>query len=323
MTVRFLLVEHVADLQRKLRSMNFIGLRANIFSMKWSPTPAIILSLALVAAGNVARAEDPRIASRRASERLDFNNDLIQDGFFKIAFRAELQIGAQTDRVRKFDEPVRIFIDNRARPDRSSRLAEIVADIRSRIKHLDIEITQNRRAANFIVALVADRNVSFTIRSRYGNNRAREIQSALNPQCLSGIGKDQHFRIRRAEAILPVDAGEFTFYDCAYEELLQGLGAINDDPSIPWTMFNDGVQMGFFDVYDQYLLNILYDPRVRPGMRRKDVKALMPDLLATARAWVTRVNGLDRAATPDASHASAEAAALANGHPNANRPNPE
>ena len=57
--------------------------------------------------------------------------------------------------------------------------------------------------------------------------------------------------------ILPVDAGEFTFYDCAYEELLQALGAINDDRSVPWTMFNDDVQMGFFDVYDQYLLNIL------------------------------------------------------------------
>ena len=56
--------------------------------------------------------------------------------------------------------------------------------------------------------------------------------------------------------ILPVDAGDFTFYDCAYEELLRALGVINDDQSVPWTMFNDDVQMGFFDVYDQYLLNM-------------------------------------------------------------------
>ena len=46
---------------------------------------------------------------------------------------------------------------------------------------------------------------------------------------------------------------------------------INDDSSVPWTMFNDNVQMGFFDVYDQYLVNILYDPRVRPGMRKGEV----------------------------------------------------
>ena len=41
-------------------------------------------------------------------------------------------------------------------------------------------------------------------------------------------------------------------------------------------MFNDDVQLGFFGVYDQYLLNILYDPRIRPGMTRAEVEALLP-----------------------------------------------
>ena len=43
-------------------------------------------------------------------------------------------------------------------------------------------------------------------------------------------------------------------------------------------MFNDDVQMGFFDVYDQYILNILYDPQVRIGMTREQVKALLPEI---------------------------------------------
>jgi hypothetical protein len=155
------------------------------------------------------------------------------------------------------------------------------------VNHLDVAITNDREAANFTVTLVAGRHLTRTIRSLYGNDRAKQIQKSLNPQCLSGIGKDSHYRIRRAEVVLPVDAGEFVFYDCAYEELLQALGAINDDRSVPWTMFNDDVQMGFFDVYDQYLLNILYDPRVRPGMTKEEVNGLLPDLLSTARAWVT------------------------------------
>jgi Protein of unknown function (DUF2927) len=150
-----------------------------------------------------------------------------------------------------------------------------------------VAITNDREAANFTVTLVAERDLAQTIRSLYGNDRAKRIQNSLNPQCLSGIGKDSRYRIRRAEVILPVDAGEFVFYDCAYEELLQALGAINDDRSVPWTMFNDDVQMGFFDVYDQYLLNILYDPRVRPGMTKKEVNALLPDVLSTTRGWVT------------------------------------
>jgi hypothetical protein len=99
--------------------------------------------------------------------------------------------------------------------------------------------------------------------------------------------------------ILPVDAGDFAFYDCAYEEMLQALGAINDDRSVPWTMFNDDVQMGFFDVYDQYLLNILYDPHLRPGMTEADVNRIWPTIFPTARAWVASVNPPRRAEQRD------------------------
>jgi Protein of unknown function (DUF2927) len=256
----------------------------------------IVITLVAVVVASAARAENPDITSRRAAERLDFTDNEILDGFFKIAFSAELQIGAPADRVRKFDEPVRIFIDSKAEPDRSAEIAAVVADIRSRINHLDIAVTGDREAANFVVMLVSGNEVSATIRARYGTPRAKAIEKSLNPQCLSGIGKDKQFRIRRAEAILPVDAGEFTFYDCAYEELLQALGAINDDRSVPWTMFNDDVQMGFFDVYDQYLLNILYDPRVRPGMTKSEVDGLMPELLVTARSWVQAASRQNHAA---------------------------
>src|SRR3984893_11061964 len=250
---------------------------------------AIALTLAGFS-GHSAKAENPDISSRRASERTDFTNDEIQDGFFKIAFNAELQLGAPAERVRKFDEPVRIFVVGNAAPDRRSQIAAIVDDIRARVNHLDVAITNDRRAANFTVTLVAARDLRRTIRARYGHDHAKRIQRSLAPQCLSGIGKDERYRIRRAEVILLVDAGEFTFYDCAYEEMLQALGAINDDRSVPWTMFNDDVQMGFFDVYDQYLLNILYDPRIRAGMTREEVNVLLPDVLATARTWVTNAN---------------------------------
>jgi hypothetical protein len=57
-------------------------------------------------------------------------------------------------------------------------------------------------------------------------------------------------------------------------------------------MFNDKVSMGFFDVYDQYILNLLYDPRIKPGMTVDEVKAVLPAALADARAWVKKVNHL-------------------------------
>ena len=277
-----------------MRAGNFVT-KAHRFLMV-----SAFVTAALAGLGNVpARAEDPDISSRRATERTDFTNDEIREGFFKIAFGAELQIDKPAGRVRKFDEPVRIFVEAANVPKRRSELANVVADIRSRVNHLDIDITDDRSVSNFVVRLVPERKLKSTIRALYGNDRAKQIQQTLNPECLSGIGKDESFRIRRAEVILPVDAGDFTFYDCAYEELLQALGAINDYASVPWTMFNDDVQMGFFDVYDQYLLNILYDPRIRPGMTRDEADAVLPDILSSARTWVHDINPPRRAESED------------------------
>ena len=103
---------------------------------------------------------------------------------------------------------------------------------------------------------------------------------------------NDRFEIERSDVILTVDSGDFVFLDCAYEELLQSLGPINDTGSVPWTMFNDKVSMGFFDVYDQYILNLLYDPRIRPGMSIEEVKAVLPDAIADARAWIDKINDL-------------------------------
>ena len=230
-----------------------------------------------------AQAEDDNISSRRSSERTSFSNEEITDGFFKIAFGAELQLGKRVERIRKFDEAVRVFVFDQGEHRRRAEIATIVADIAARVDHLDLAMTDDLQAANLVVMLVRKRDLKQTIRSVYGRNKARQIERSLSPQCLSGFGRDERYRIRHAEVILPVDADDFVFYDCAYEELLQALGPNNDDNSVPWTMFNDDVQMGFFDVYDQYLLNILYDPRVRPGMTKDQVAKLLPEVLPAVR----------------------------------------
>ena len=121
--------------------------------------------------------------------------------------------------------------------------------------------------------MVRDRDLFRTISTFYGGERAKEIKSSLDPQCLSGFRKNEKFEIEHSDVILTVDNGDFVFFDCAYEELLQSLGPINDTESVPWTMFNDNVSMGYFDVYDQYLLNLLYDPRIKPGMTVADIGA--------------------------------------------------
>src|SRR5438046_2945115 len=253
-------------------------------------------ALAAVALGEVfsppaASAEIPAVAQRQRTEKKAFTDSEIVEGFFKTAFGAEYHLAGRVDRIRKYDVPVRVFADGN-RADRKAQLAKIVADIAAKVQHLDIAVTENNESANVQVKLVRDRDLYRTIATFYGGERAKEIKSSLDPQCLSGSRKNEKYEIERSDVILTVDNGNFTFFDCAYEELLQSLGPINDTSSVPWTMFNDNVSMGYFDVYDQYLLNLLYDPRVKAGMTVAEVKTVLPDVLADVRVWVKKVNNL-------------------------------
>jgi len=229
--------------------------------------------------------EPAEVTAQRARERTTFTDAEIMRGFFKVAFGAEFRVVGDSSRIRKYDVPVRVHIDGRSGPDRRDVIAAVVRDINSKIQHLDIAVADSAEDANVTVILVRDRDLRRTIRKLYGADRARQIQRALDPQCLSGFQKDDRFRIVRSDVILAADTDEFTFRDCVYEELLQSLGPINDT-DVPWTMFNDDVQKGFFDVYDQYLLNILYHPRIKAGMTVEEVSALLPQVLPQVRAFV-------------------------------------
>ena len=258
--------------------------------------PFVLLAAALAAIAiesalpSYASAELPAIAARQRTEKTSFTDSEIVEGFLKTAFGAEYHLAGRVDRIRKYEVPVLVFADGRA--DRKAQIAKIVADIASRVKHLDIAVTDTSENANVLVKLVRDRDLFRTITTFYGGERAREIKTSLDPQCLSGFRKNEKFAIEHSDVILTVDVSDFVFLDCAYEELLQSLGPINDTATVPWTMFNDNVSMGYFDVYDQYILNLLYDPRIKAGMTVQEVKAVLPAVLADVRIWVKKVNGL-------------------------------
>src|SRR5260370_20502458 len=215
-----------------------------------------------VASPPPASAEIAAIASRQRAEKKTFTDSEIIEGFMKTAFGAEYHLAGRVDRIRKYEAPVRVFTDG-SHADRKGQLAKVVADIAQRVQHLDIAMAETSDGANVLVKLVRDRDLFRTISTFYGSERAREIKTSLDPQCLSGFRKNDKFEIEHSDVILTLANRDFIFLACAYEELLQSLGPINDTSSVPWTMFNDSVSMGFFDVYDHYILNVLYDPHVK------------------------------------------------------------
>jgi len=78
-----------------------------------------------------ASAEDAEIAYRRALERKSFTDAEIVEGFFKVTFGAEFHVAGGVDRIRKYEGPVRVYVDNRSRPDRSGQVAAELHDERA------------------------------------------------------------------------------------------------------------------------------------------------------------------------------------------------
>jgi hypothetical protein len=53
---------------------------------------------------------------------------------------------------------------------------------------------------------------------------------------------------------------------CIHEELVQTLGLLNDDAGARPSIFNDDQEFALLTRHDEYLLRILYDPRLEYGM---------------------------------------------------------
>src|SRR4030081_220708 len=160
-----------------------------------------------------AFADIPAVAQRQRTEKKTFTDSEIVEGFFKTAFGAEYHLAGRVDRIRKYDAPVRVFADGN-RPDRKAQLSKVVADIARRVQHLDIAMTETSESANVLVKLVRDRDLFRTISTFYGSDRAREIKTSLDPQCLSGFRKNDKFEIEHSDVILTVHKGVLVFFVC-------------------------------------------------------------------------------------------------------------
>ncbi len=84
---------------------------------------------------------------------------------------------------------MRIFLDNRARPDRRRLVSEIIDDIRRKIDHIDIAITENRDDANVLVMLIRERDFAKDPAQLLRQTAGRKIEHSLEPQCLTGLAK--------------------------------------------------------------------------------------------------------------------------------------
>lgn len=79
----------------------------------------------------------------------------------------------------------------------------------------------------------------------------------------------------RAVALMRAELPARLRSSCIHEELAQGMGLANDSPAARPSIFNDDEEFALLTRHDELLLQILYDPRLRPGMTEAEATPIV------------------------------------------------
>lgn len=211
-----------------------------------------------------------------------FSTEELLEGFEKTVFGLEYRTWSwRPYQVKKFTRPVVFYVHSYSARKRTKTVHRFIREIGRRVGGLKTYITRDRNKANFEVYVVDRRQYADVVKKNiYMNDRAK-----APGRCLVRVitGKKG---IERSAAVIVSDEGEFLFKRCLVEELLQGLGPMNDNARLIHSVFNDTSRHSRFTVFDQIILNMLYDPRIKPGMSRRQTRDILPAIARDARRRV-------------------------------------
>ncbi|MEM9220872.1 MAG: DUF2927 domain-containing protein [Pseudomonadota bacterium] len=196
----------------------------------------------------------------------------VAHGFFKTVFGLEYGGHADAQRVKRFETPVRFHIDDRSGHRRLKAAQHFVASLPQRIRHLEAFQVANAKDANFQVLIVRQSDFAAVV--------ARELRAdavAMNARCIVGV-TTRDGQIEESIAIIVGD-DDYLFDRCLVEEVLQGLGPMNDSRELRHSVFNDASRHAHFTAFDAAILNVLYHPAMRPGMTDGEAQQALPRAL--------------------------------------------
>ncbi|MEZ5675467.1 Protein of unknown function [Thalassovita litoralis] len=216
--------------------------------------------------------------SGQVLERVRTSNADIARDFLDLSFR--LESGRELDVFTRFEEPITVKVSGKAPASFQHDLGRLLGRLRN---EAGIDIRQ-----------VADGPAGITINAVTRSEIQRVLPQAAcfvvpNITRLSEYPRAAQspktdwvlLQERRQMAIfVPVDSPPQETRDCLHEELAQALGPLNDLYRLPDSVFNDDNIHTVLTSYDMLILRTYYAPELRNGMRRDQVAARLPRILA-------------------------------------------
>ncbi|MEJ1157714.1 DUF2927 domain-containing protein [Prosthecomicrobium sp. N25] len=240
------------------------------------------------------------LAAAGAESAPDYSDAVLIDGFVRTVFGVEaFGRGPKQEayRVKKWDRAgMTVAIVNLSKLDRSRQVEDFVATLGRSVENLRIAVTNDATKANAVIFLVDRRDYRATIRQTLP--KGQDTRFLESNDCSAVTGGPKAYRLSRAFIYVVADEGESRFRHCLVEETVQSLGPVNDDRTLADSIFNDYSPVDRFTVFDWYIVNMLYDPRIRPGMTRRQAEAVLPEVIRDVRRRLPAVLSRAGAAGP-------------------------
>lgn len=220
-----------------------------------------------------------RLRTELAPEDAPFDNAALIRNFERIAFHTEFapSEGALVAR----EAPVRLFRwigplrwrldgDAATAEDRATMLA-LMARI-ERLTGLDVAEASAEEEPTLLILVATERYrrgfVEMMDRSELSDRMRLVREWARDDRfpCVGQVGRAEGAGVTRGLIVVKAETRGLLRRSCLHEETVQSLGLLNDDPGVRPSIFNDDQEFALLTRHDEYLLRILYDPRLSPGM---------------------------------------------------------
>lgn len=208
----------------------------------------------------------------------DVSDEDAIDGFYRTVFVSEYSSGESESYVRKFNGTVRFHVRSEADAASRSMVEDFILRLPQLITGLQVRLVKREPAANFVVHIVPRAAYAQTVRERVYKRASAPVRGVC-------MVRSRYTRrgIQHSDAVIVSNAGEMIFQRCMIEEILQGLGPLNDDPTLTKSMFNDQSRFSSIQPFDLLILNMLYDPLIVHGATQAQIQSVLPIVLGKAR----------------------------------------
>ncbi len=212
-----------------------------------------------------------------------YTNARLAEDFRRIAFFTYPNDEVHVPKpLTRWQGPIRYAVLGNA--DDEAQVDELMGRI-ARLTGLEIAPVPDE-GANFVVLLLNDRErraARLAFPDAESRNFFDSFVSAVFDCGAIADWSDEEPEITKALVYLHGDLQGLYRRLCFQEEISQSFGLFNDDPTVRPSIFNDDDEFALLTTHDEYLLRILYDPRLKVGMTEEEAMPIVRRIIREVR----------------------------------------